>query len=301
MTDAPDKIQWHPSFFGATAFEFKSNKDDIEILSEYNLNKKPLRIDILIVKKKHNGVTVRLDNEIGHIMKTYNIIEYKSPDDSLTIDDFYKTLAYAYQYKATGKSVDSIDLAELTVSFFTERFPRKLINRLESLGYVIKKNYPGIYYISEDVTMIPAIQLIVIRQLSDEHSSFRILSKKADKTDIKRFIHEMNRAKDKDDKANADAVLQASISANRELYNRIMRGDDEMCEALESLMKDRIDEKVAIGMKKGLYEGLLEGNVSAIKNIICNLSYTPEQAMDLIGVPDSQRELVLSRLYRICQ
>ncbi len=48
-------------------------------------------MDLLIIKKPAN---VQIENEIGHIFKKYNVVEYKSPDDSLSIDDFYKTTGY---------------------------------------------------------------------------------------------------------------------------------------------------------------------------------------------------------------
>ena len=49
---------------------------------------------------------------------------------------------------------------------------------------------------------------------------------------------------DKDDKINADAILQVSVSANQKLYDKITRGDGVMCEALRELLKDDIDKTV---------------------------------------------------------
>ena len=40
------------------------------------------------------------------------------------------------------------------------------------------------------------------------------------------------------DRQNADAILQLSVSANREIYDRIRKEDPKMCEALKDLMKD---------------------------------------------------------------
>jgi len=90
LTESPDKIQWHPAFCAATEFELKDNIHELQLISEYNLSKQPIRMDLLIVKNNNNGKAVKIKNEIGYIMKTYNIIEYKSPADVLTIDDFVK-------------------------------------------------------------------------------------------------------------------------------------------------------------------------------------------------------------------
>ncbi len=73
-----------------------------------------------------------------------NVIEYKSPDDNLSIDDFFKTLAYACLYKGLGKSVNQIPGDEITVSIFRYRYPQKLFLELEKLGAKIEKMDSGI-------------------------------------------------------------------------------------------------------------------------------------------------------------
>ena len=42
-------------------------------------------------------------------------MEFKNPNDALTIDDFFKTFAYACLYKGLGKTVDAIPAREVTV------------------------------------------------------------------------------------------------------------------------------------------------------------------------------------------
>ena len=75
-------------------------------------------------------------------MKKYNVIEYKSPEDNMTIDDFYKTVGYACLYKGYGKTVNEIPLSELTVSLFREAYPRELFAMLEDAGHYIEEKYP---------------------------------------------------------------------------------------------------------------------------------------------------------------
>ena len=79
------KLQWHPAFCAAARLEFHEDIERLELKLEYNLSKEPIRIDLLIIKE---GSTGQIKNEIGHIMRMYNVIEYKSPEDALTIDDF---------------------------------------------------------------------------------------------------------------------------------------------------------------------------------------------------------------------
>jgi hypothetical protein len=142
---ASDKIQWHPGFYGAAELELVKNKDELEFEREYNLSKEPLRVDLLIVKKREN---VEIENEIGRIFKKYNVLEYKSPEDGMTIDDYFKTVGYACLYKGLGETVNAVPAEELTVSLFRETYPREMMEALKKLGAVIEEKFPGIYYVS---------------------------------------------------------------------------------------------------------------------------------------------------------
>lgn len=124
MGDSPDKIQWHPAFYAATGLELHEDMERLELKSEYNLSKEPIRVDLLIIKNDESMGKIK--NEIGHIMRKYNVIEYKSPEDSMTIDDFYKTIGYACLYKGYGNTVNEIPENELSVSLFREVYPEKL-------------------------------------------------------------------------------------------------------------------------------------------------------------------------------
>ncbi len=121
MTDQTDKIQWHPGFCSAAELELIENKTELEFIREYNIGKEPLRIDLLIIKKRPGAV---IKNEIGSIFKQHNLLEYKSPDDGFSIDDYYKAIGYACIYKSFGETVDAIPAQEITVSFFREAYPR---------------------------------------------------------------------------------------------------------------------------------------------------------------------------------
>ena len=92
MKDSPEKIQWHPAFAAAMGLEFKSDYEYVRIEQEHNLSKEPLRIDLLVLKV--NNTERKFSNEIGHIMKTYNIIEYKSPKDGAVIEQKFPGIYY---------------------------------------------------------------------------------------------------------------------------------------------------------------------------------------------------------------
>lgn len=88
-------------------------------------------MELLIIKKLAN---VQIENEIGRIFKRYNVVEYKSPEDGLSIDDYYKTVGYACLYKGLGDMVNQIPVEELTVSIFRENYPRELFGGIKEVG-----------------------------------------------------------------------------------------------------------------------------------------------------------------------
>ena len=66
----------------------------------------------------------------------------------MTIDNFFKTLGYAFLYKGLGEKVNQIPLRELTVSLFRASAPKELLNQISKEGYIIEKQSPGIYYVN---------------------------------------------------------------------------------------------------------------------------------------------------------
>lgn len=258
--DTPDKIQFHPGFYGAAELEFRLETAEIEFNIEYNLSKEPLRVDLLVVGKQND---IQLENEAGRIFKRYNIIEYKSPDDGLTIDDFFNTIGYACLYKALGKTVNQIPEEQITVSLFRDTYPQELFRTLKESGRKIEEKYPGIYYVSGNVQF--DVQIVVMNQLSPEkHSAFRVLSKCAKEEDVRRFLKESLTLVNQGDRANADAVFEVSIAANSALYEKI-RSDEVMCKAMEDLMKDVIAQREEDARQEGRQEERKNIAISMIK------------------------------------
>lgn len=117
--------------------------NDLIFETEHNLNTKPLQIDLLVIKKE---ASVQIASEIGKLFKGHNIVEYKSPEDHLDIDTFYKTLAYAFLYKSYGKAVDAIKAEDITISIIREAKPMELFRYFREHGCEIVEFSRGIYY-----------------------------------------------------------------------------------------------------------------------------------------------------------
>ena len=260
MAETPDKIQWHPAFYAAAELELKEDIEQLALISEYNLSKEPVRIDLLVIKNREEAPILK--NEIGHIMRKYNVLEYKGPGDDMSIDTFYKTLGYACLYKGYGKKVNEIPAEELTVSLFREAYPKKLFWELENRGYLIEERYAGIYYVTGKLPF--PMQIIVLSRLNRlAHSSLRILSAKVDTEDIKIFLKQAEQTTNLRERNNVDAVLQASVSANYEAYQEVRR-DADMCEALRQLMKEELEQSITQGIEEGKAKGRAEGRAEEI-------------------------------------
>jgi CRISPR/Cas system CSM-associated protein Csm2 small subunit len=212
----------------------------------------------------------------------------------MSIDDFYKTVGYACLYKGYGENVNQIPSDEITVTMIRAAYPREMFAALKREGYEIEKIYPGIYYITNNLPF--PIQVIVTKKLSKEaHSCLRILTDNADKEDVERFLEQAKEAQNPGERNNIDSVLQASVSANIDLYEDIRR-DAVMCQALQELLKDEIDAKVNSAVTSAVANAETETRIDAIKNIMSTLKYTPEQAMDLLKIPKENRNLYMSKL-----
>jgi hypothetical protein len=153
-----ENIYWHPAFVAAIQLELDQYRDVLEFQSEYQLNDEPLRIDVIIKKVKE----VVIEKNIAHIFKTHNLCEYKSPEDTLSVYDFYKVMGYAYNLSDPKRKAP---ITSLTITLVASKYPRELIKCLKEVHkYRIEESASGIYQVIGEI--IP-IQIIVSPQLID--------------------------------------------------------------------------------------------------------------------------------------
>ena len=211
------RIPWHPAFYGGIELELREYRDELEFKREYNLSKEPLKMDLLVIKKRTDAV---IENPIAEIFREYNIVEYKSPEDGLNIDDLYKTIGYACLYKGLTKKTGIVSADEITVSVFRDKKPLKLLRELEKSGKAVEKSAPGVYHVGGIIEF--PLQIIVVSELEEgKHNVLKILKPRASETDIKRFLDETSDWTDRMDIENISAVLAASIVANRKLFREV--------------------------------------------------------------------------------
>ena len=223
MTQVP--LQWHPAFCSSLQIELAG--EPLEFMNEYNLTRKPLQIDVLVIKK----VAARtIQKSIGKLFRIHNIVEFKGPHDKLSINDYYKVLGYACIYQANTKTVMEVPPDEITMTFVINHYPRKLVRWLQKMYKSnVEQKYPGIYYL----TGLPfPTQVIVIKRLSKAENKW--LSRL--RTDLK-VVEDLNVLAEEYSEKQSDPLyatcMDVIVRANRGCYEK---EGEVMCEAIRELM-----------------------------------------------------------------
>ena len=292
MNDTEIDIQWHPGFVAAMELELMEYSSKLYFQSEHNLSKKPLQIDLLVIKKEEN---VDIANEIGRVFKKYNIMEYKSPDDSLNIDTLYKVQAYAALYKSDGNTVDEKKADDITVSIVRERKPIKLFKTLENMDINIEMPYKGIYYIKNGVLF--TTQVIVTGELPDmEHSWIKSLSYKIGFTDLKNLLYSTRKLSSDHERELANAVIDVTLRANKDLLEEL-RGDEEMSGVLMELAEPWIKNAEIKGKQEGIREGIHKG----IREGICKGIRGTVDILHSLGHDDEEIKTIIMGKYELSE
>lgn len=255
--------QWHPAFTAAIHMEFVEDKADLDFQTEVTLNTMPLRVDMILIKKKKD---LSLKNEIGRIFRRYNLIEYKSPKDDLNYDVFLKGIAYAYLFKSYEKHVDKISLSEVTLTFIRENRPVKLLKKLREINLLVEEAASGVYYISGHGEI--AIQLIVTRELDKtQHVWINALTSQMSELHARKLVDITRNLIDLDDKYYAGAIWEVVTAENNKLMQRL-REDEDMGSALAALMKPEIDQAFDKGFNNGFSNGYGNGRLTQLFELL---------------------------------
>lgn len=256
MTDG--RLQWHSGFSAALRVELEDELDELCIEDEHMLSKKPMQIDVLVVKKKGEQP---IRKNIGRIFRKHNIIEYKSPEDYLSINDFYKVYGYTCFYQSETKRVKDIPPEEITMTFICNHYPQKLLENLKKFkGIEVEKQEAGLYYLLGD--SFP-IQLVIVKELSKEENywlqNLRCNLKTGE--EIQEVVRRYEQVKHK---AYYSDVMNLIVRANQ----KQMEEEKNMCEALNELFAEELKEADLRGRKEGRKEGRSVGQIEKLKELV---------------------------------
>ena len=231
---APERLQWHPAFYAGIQIELEEEREKLIFENEHQLSTKPMEIDVLVIKKHPD---VQIQKNIGRIFRGHNIIEYKSPEDSFSINDFYKVYGYACFYKSDTETVDEIRADDITITFVVKKFPRKMLKELQrTRNLQVVKFDKGIYHISGELFQI---QIIYTAELSKENNFWlrNLTNDLKTKEDAQKLLEKY----EKRQKENLyQSVMEVIVKANIELFEEV----DDMCDALMEIVKPKVEAKV---------------------------------------------------------
>ena len=257
------RIAWHPAFVEAFQTELEEYLDVLTFEPEHQLTSEPLRIDLLVVRKKKNVV---IKKNIARIFQSTNIIEYKSPSDRVTIENYHKIQCYARLCAALYK----IDISDITVTVVSTRYPKDLLGFLKR-RYTVERVERGIYYVYGDTC---PTQVIVSKQLSDvDNVWLNNLQKKLSIAQLERL------ARAKRPRLPMDAYFQVVYDANAEALEELIMRKKEgviLSEKLDAYFTERCSAPwIAKGEARGeaqkaiaVAQGEARGKAEAVLTVL---------------------------------
>jgi hypothetical protein len=252
------RTSWHPAFFGAIQLELNEYRDVLEFQSEHQLTSEPLKIDVVIIKKLAN---IAIQKNIARIFQNHNIVEYKSPSASVSINDYYKIQGCCWLYAA----FENINVDDTSITMVITKRPQKLLNYLKH-RFGIRRLQSGIYLVENNV--IPT-QIVVSSELPEtENLWLTSLNRELKPTQFEQVTtkitsYEKNPA--------VTAFWEVVVGANFQTFQKLMETKDmktftqQLKETglFNKWFPEEFAEAHAQGLTQGLAQGLAEGLAQA--------------------------------------
>ena len=201
-----------------------------ELSSQELLEEVQKELDVSVIQKK-TGTLV--DNEIGKIFRGHNIMVYRSPDQHLDINILYMAQAYCFFYKAAEAYVDERAIDDITLTIVIDEKPEDLFQYFQNNAIRTENPYPGIYYVLDKFAF--STQIVVGRELSEEHIWLRALSYHVQREEMKNLLEKAVSLENEHDRESAKNVLAISVSANRQVIEELIKEDSRYQILLENL------------------------------------------------------------------
>ena len=236
----PPQNDWHSWFYTLlNILLYKFRKDRVTVLPEVKLGAMPPIADFIVVKEDS---IVDLGLKVFSFFRKYNIIEFKSPDDELSIFVLWKVIAYAGFFIYRDRVPDN----EITLTLVRAAKPIKLFKDLEKRGATIVDGSvdgpaKGIYTIENWDDHFP-IQMTELE--GDEYAFFRTISKQPADDDIKLIVEMADKETDPVIRQFLKEYLDKLSDMNREIVENVKRRDSTMRNAWMNIFEPEINERV---------------------------------------------------------
>jgi hypothetical protein len=269
-----ERIDWHAAFYSAIQLELEDYRNMLEFNDEFQLTAGSLRIDVLIVKKKQDII---INKNIAAVFRLHNILEFKGPGDSFSIDDFNKTMAYCYLYA----SMNHLETSCLSLTIVETGYPREALRKVSAgYGWAVTEAGTGIHLVSGAGMPFP-IQIVESGKLPEEENLWiKNLNRNVSVQSLNKVLAESGKRKSE---SYMTAFLETVVRANKGTLLEVLK--------MEDLTLDEIFEQTGWAAKweaQGEAIGEVKGEVRGEKK-------ARKELLDLLKSGKSPEEII--RMY----
>ena len=229
--------------YGGLMLSIRKYRERFDIRHGYELNKKPREIDCLIIDMKSDEKIE--DNVILSIFREHNVVEFKNPDEALSIDVLWKVISYATQYK----SEERVPISSVSITIIRASKPEKALKMLKNEGYKVERHYPGIYYIEGMVDI--KMHIVVTGELEgDDYVALRLQKHGASKEDCRLFVENAEGHYTEKEKDYVEMILKNGLYENTANFLEEIREGKNMHELWKEFFKEDLEEAEKRGEMK---------------------------------------------------
>jgi hypothetical protein len=144
-----------------------------QCISEFQLSREPLRIDVVIVRRSHPGTppAPRLLASVLGDLADHTLVHFKGPTDELERDDAAMLLAYALQYLVVAEIEDPAQVALRAVA---PRLTPRFVAALRSLGCGLTPTASGLHEGRLGVFPLRVIETVPVNGRAGEHLLYAV-------------------------------------------------------------------------------------------------------------------------------
>ena len=144
-----------------------------QCLSEFQLTREPLRIDVVVVRRRRSGTppAPRLLASVVGDLAEHTLVHFKGPTDELERDDARMLLAYALQYLVVAEIEDPAPVALRVVA---PRLTPRFVQGLRALGCELTTTGAGTHEGRLGVLLLRVIETVPVNGRAGEHLLYTV-------------------------------------------------------------------------------------------------------------------------------
>jgi hypothetical protein len=174
---------------------------------------------------------VVIEKNIGEIFRRVNVVEYKSPSDTLNAAGYNKAMAYAHLYM----SLEKVHHSDMTVTLISYRRPREFIRYLKGMDCAIEQRHAGILYVTGKIIPFP-MQVIISRELDEDDNLW--LKNLSNEVSVESTIKLAESAAKVRDKSNIAAYMYLFARVNKTIMMEAKKMARKRLPTIEEVFED---------------------------------------------------------------